>query len=140
MATPQHASRDINRVTTLLGVSNVDGLTPVVLEADPVTGRLLVSAVVTTGGVTTGNLATNQVSVASTATLIAAARTTRADVTIVNGGTTDVYLGNSSSVTTATGILLIGVKGAAITLDVTSDVYGIVATGSQTVSYAEEYS
>lgn len=36
------AKRDQNFVTTLLGVSNVDAITPVVIYADPVTHRLLV--------------------------------------------------------------------------------------------------
>ena len=36
------AKRDGNRVPTLLGTSNADGITPVVLWADPVTHRLLV--------------------------------------------------------------------------------------------------
>lgn len=40
-----NAKRDENFIPTLLGVSNVDGTTPVVLYADPVTHRLLVSAV-----------------------------------------------------------------------------------------------
>jgi len=38
------AKRDKNMIVTLLGVSNADGITPVVLWADPVTHRLLVSA------------------------------------------------------------------------------------------------
>ena len=38
------AKRDGNYVTTLLAVSNVDGLTPVTLYANPTTHRLLVSA------------------------------------------------------------------------------------------------
>jgi len=36
------AKRDGNFVTTLLGVSNADGSTPVVVYADPTTHRLLV--------------------------------------------------------------------------------------------------
>jgi len=44
---PPNAKRDQNFVTTLMAVSNVDGVTPVLLYADPVTHRLLVS---TTGG------------------------------------------------------------------------------------------
>ena len=36
------APRDSNYVTTLLAASNVDGVTPVVLWADPTTHRLLV--------------------------------------------------------------------------------------------------
>lgn len=39
------AKRDGNQVPTLIAVSNADGLTPVVLYADPTTHRLLVSAV-----------------------------------------------------------------------------------------------
>lgn len=38
------ASRDENRVTTLLGVSSADGTTPVTLYADPTTHRLLTQA------------------------------------------------------------------------------------------------
>lgn len=45
------AKRDQNRVTTLLGVSNVDGTTPVTLYADPTTHRLLVSSAGGGGGV-----------------------------------------------------------------------------------------
>ena len=41
------AKRDQNQVTTLLAVSNADGITPVVLWADPTTHRLLVSSVTT---------------------------------------------------------------------------------------------
>jgi len=37
------AKRDNNRVTTLMGVSSVDGVTPVEIYVDPATGRLLVS-------------------------------------------------------------------------------------------------
>ena len=39
-----NAARDSNRVTTLLGVSSSDGITPVTLYADPTTHRLLTSA------------------------------------------------------------------------------------------------
>lgn len=39
---PDHASRDTNSVPTLLAVSNVDGISPVLLWADPTTHRLLV--------------------------------------------------------------------------------------------------
>lgn len=40
------ARRDANSVATLLGVSNVDGLTPVLVYIDPVTHRILVDAAV----------------------------------------------------------------------------------------------
>lgn len=41
------AKRDLNYVTTMMGVSFDDGLTPLNLNIDPATGRLLVTAVVT---------------------------------------------------------------------------------------------
>lgn len=48
-----NASRDQNFVPTLIAVSNVDGVTPVVVYADPVTHRLLTSP---TGGAGSGDV------------------------------------------------------------------------------------
>lgn len=44
-----NASRDQNFVPTLLGVSSVDGRSPVTIYADPDTHRLLVDTVAFTG-------------------------------------------------------------------------------------------
>lgn len=41
------AQRDDNQVTTLLGVSSADGITPVTLYVNPTTHRLLVSPLAT---------------------------------------------------------------------------------------------
>lgn len=54
------APRDENRIPTLLGTSNADGVTPVVIWADPVTHRLLIdlpggSGTVTSVSVVTAN-------------------------------------------------------------------------------------
>ena len=84
------------------------------------------------------NLAVGQVSVGTTATSIASSRTARRNITVVNHGTTDVILGGSG-VTTSTGLLLPGIKGASATLTTTGALYGIVGSGTQTVSYAETY-
>lgn len=84
------------------------------------------------------SLAAAQVSVNSTATLIAAARDPRGAVTIVNHGTTDVFLG-PSGVTAGTGVKLKGIDGAAITLPTKAAIYGAAASGTQTVSYVETY-
>lgn len=83
-------------------------------------------------------LATTQVTVNSTATQIVAARTGRDAVIIVNLGTTDVYIG-VSGVTTSTGLLLLGTKGAAVSIPTTAAVYGIVGAGTQAVSVMEVY-
>lgn len=84
------------------------------------------------------SLATNQATIATTATQIAAARSGRGSITITNLGTTDVFIG-LAGVTTATGLLLAGVKGTAITVHYNGAIYGIVGTGTQAVSYAETY-
>ncbi|MDE1902157.1 MAG: hypothetical protein KGI37_11060, partial [Alphaproteobacteria bacterium] len=88
---------------------------------------------------------TNQVSVAATAggTLIVAARTGvagtgRVSATVCNTGTTAVYIGNTG-LTTSTGQYLAGVAGACLTLNTTAAIYGIVATGTETVAYSETY-
>lgn len=83
-------------------------------------------------------LATAQVSVGATATQIVAARSGRGTVTVTNTTTTDIYLGNSD-VTTTTGTLLVGVKGASITLSFVDALYGIVASGTAAVTAAETY-
>jgi len=72
------AKRDSNRVTTLLGVSNVDGTTPVTLYADPTTHRLLVSSDAGAGTVT------------SVAALTLGTTGTDLSSTVVNGTTTPV--------------------------------------------------
>lgn len=92
---------------------------------------------IVTGGI--ANLATTQVSVTTTATLLVPQRLGRSSVTVVNHGTTAVYVGNSASVTTATGVLLNGAAGASLVLGTTSPLYGIVTAGTQVVSVAEGF-
>lgn len=86
-----------------------------------------------------GGIRTGQVSVDNTSggVLIAAARSGRGSITIINGGTTDVFIGDSG-LTIGTGALLVGVKGASITISSQAAIYGI-AGSAQTVSYLEAY-
>jgi hypothetical protein len=83
-------------------------------------------------------IATGQVTVEDTATLIVAARHNRRAVLVINEGSTDVRVG-VVDVDTATGALLTGVKGASVSIPTTAAVYGIVASGTQAVSYVEVY-
>jgi hypothetical protein len=85
------------------------------------------------------NNSVNQVTVGTSATQIVAARTGRLSVQVVNHGTTDVFLGTSNGVTTGNGILLPGTKGASVTLDLPGALWGIVAAGTQAVSFLERY-
>lgn len=91
--------------------------------------------------VSSNNILTGQVSVAATAggTLIAPARADRKRLTIINGATADVFIG-PSGLTISTGALLAGVKGQNIVLETNAAVYGIVGTGTETVSFIEELS
>lgn len=56
------ASRDVNRVPTLMGVSTDDGETPILLEVDPDTGRLMVGSVISQ---VTGDISTNNSTIAT---------------------------------------------------------------------------
>ena len=80
---------------------------------------------------------TNQVTVQSTATLIVAQNTGRKAVVITNLGTTAVYIGSSSSVTTSNGQLLPGVVGASISIPQTGPVWGIAASSTEAVSFMD---
>ncbi len=132
----------------VLTIQGITSMTPVKVDASgftvPITGTVVVASLpamtVTTveGAATT--LATGQVTVNTTAggVLIAAARATRREIVVTNTGTVPVYLGNSG-VTTTTGHLLPGIKGASVSLRWTGALYGKTASGSQVVTYAEEY-
>lgn len=124
---------------TLAAVSNSDGSTHVNLYANPTTHALLVSNAGSTGPAGADNFGTNQVALSIAATLISAARVGRQSITVVNLSAIDIYIGNSNTVTTSTGQLLLGIRGTAMTLNIVGAVYGIAATGTPSVSYEEEY-
>lgn len=93
--------------------------------------RLQVSVGTSTGGTLN---ATGQVSISNSATQIIAAGT-RQGVLITNPSTTVTVFIGGSGVTTGNGQELL--PSCSLSLPVVSAVYGIVATGSQTVSYVE---
>lgn len=84
-----------------------------------------------------GSIATAQVSVGTTSTQIVGARSGRGSVKITNLGTNDVYIGNTG-VTSTTGDLLPGTKGASITIPANIAIFG-VATAAQAVSVMEVF-
>lgn len=127
----------------ITGVTTAGGGAFIDVKVNP-SGSLQVAGTIA-GAVSTAeegvpNIASGQVSVGNAApgTQIVAARTTRRGVLITNLGTTDVWIG-VSGVTTATGALLPGVRGASITVSTIAAVFGIVGAGSQSVSFLEEY-
>jgi hypothetical protein len=76
---------------------------------------------------------TEQKTVTTTASVVSAAKNGRDSVTIMNRGTTEVFIG-TVGVTTATGFPLPGVVGASITIPTDMAVYAIVAAGTANVS------
>lgn len=80
---------------------------------------------------------TGQVSVTGSATGIVPPNGARTGLLITNPGTVAVYLGNSASVSSATGTYLPG--GASINLPTRAPVYGISSGASQTVTFLETF-
>lgn len=87
-------------------------------------------------GVYANTITTGQSAPTTAATSIAAARPTRKRIVLVNQGTVDVYVGNSS-ITTTNGLLL--PVGASVTLYTTAQIYGRTNSGTAAVHYIEEY-
>lgn len=97
-------------------------------------GRMLVDA----GGGTSSALAAGQVTLGTTATLIAAARAGRTKITITSTAATVFYVGGSG-VTAANGFYVAAAAGASVTLDTAAAVYGVVAAGTLLVAFIETY-
>ena len=91
------AKRDENRISTILGVSNVDAVTPVTVYADPITHRLLVDSTDSSSGVTV-LIATGTVDDANTTFTFASEPT----VVVVNGATYRTGKGCTITGTTVT--------------------------------------
>lgn len=85
-----------------------------------------------------GTLASGQVSVGTTSTQIVAARAGRSRVIISSAGGAVLYVG-VTGVTTATGVYIGNAAGATITLETSAAVFGVIGTGTMTVSYIEEF-
>lgn len=97
------AKRDNNQVPTLIAVSSADGITPVVLWADPITHRLLTSA---TGGV--GTVTSVAVVTAQGVSGVVANPTTAASITLTLGALTGITSVNGLVITANTGVITTG--------------------------------
>lgn len=120
-------------VVTVQGIASGTPQNVTVATALPA-GTNLIGAFIPRGGAT---LATNQISVATTSTLVVAARTTRQRVTLNVGAANTCAFGNTG-VTTTTGFVLQPVAGASVTLDTAAAVYA-ACSATTTVSYIEQY-
>ena len=100
------AKRDSNQITTLLAVSNADGVTPVVLWADPTTHRLLVDLPAGSGTVTSVSVvsANGFAGTVATATTTPAITLTTTITGILQGNGTAI----SAATTTGSGSVVLG--------------------------------
>lgn len=85
----------------------------------------------------TGSLATGQVAVSTSATLIVAARANRASVTITSKADVAFCVGGSG-VSMSSGLYVAGVSGASVTLETSAAVYA-VGEASVTLAYVEAH-
>lgn len=107
-----NAKRDQNMITTLIGVSNVDGVTPVLVWVDPVTHRVLTQS----GSGGTGTVTSVSVTTANGVSGTVATATTTPAITITLGAITPTSV-NGLTITTTTGTFTLT---AAKTLAVTN--------------------
>ncbi len=84
------------------------------------------------------NWRTSQVSVGTSATLVASILPTRRQIMITTTGTAQVYCGPDNTVTAATGTPIANVAFSAISLPTTAAVWCIAAS-AQTVAVAESF-
>ena len=133
----------------LAPAANNIGVLPAIANASPPTfteGDQVLESVDLHGRVRTKEIGsaftTGQISIDTTVggKLIIAANANRMRLLLQMTGTTqDVYIG-PSGVTTSTGALFSAIKGNQFLLRTSAAVYGIVASGTQTISYIEETS
>lgn len=125
----------------LVGGDTTNGLAPAHVLVDATGAEKGVGAnPVIVSSVGASSIATGQATVDTTSggKLIVAARPGRKSVLIVQEGATLVRLG-PPGVTASTGIPLPGVQYATVTLEGGAAVYGTVASGTQLVSFLEQF-
>ena len=106
---PYSTPRDANRVPFLVAASTADGITPVVLEADPTTHLLQVSS----SGGGGGGTPSATINIGQTTSAVTATQLTASSIAMTNGvviqalstNTASVFIGNSG-VTTVNGFEL----------------------------------
>jgi hypothetical protein len=123
------------------GANQPPGMTAVV-GIDAVTGApclVGLTAACRAPAIGAANFTPIQVSLSPAATQILASRLGRQTLTLINTGSTAFYIGPTSSVTPATGVLIPAGVGVSITLAYCGALYGVTASGTAAVSAYELY-
>lgn len=126
----------------IISIQGATSMTPVKTDPSGVVAPISATSLpLPTGAATnagSASIATAQVSVTTGNITVVAARAGRFEATIINHGTTAVFLG-VTGVSITTGIFLPGVVGASVTLPTAAAIFGTVASGTQTVSVLETF-
>ena len=140
---PGYQTCNTNSGSTVCGFTPTSAATPLPVTSTGGTSSVTISQ--TTPGTTNGvvskgsaNIATSQSAPGTTATSAVAARAGRLSVTLTQLGTVDTFCG-PTGVTITTGTLLVGTKGASITIPTAAAVFCVVGTGTGSVSALEAY-
>ncbi len=113
---------------------SIDARAAVLQDADKLIEKCPISNTVESGA---ASGLTGQVLVGTNPTLIRVRNECRRAIKITNLGTVDVFISFSPSVNILSGDLLLGTKGSFIVIPSTLDIYGVVDTTPQTVSFME---
>jgi len=142
--TPQAVSGDAipgnSSPSTAFYIAGFDGtaVRPILTNSAGAVGFYLATNSINAVSRGASTMATGQVSVGTTSTQIVAARTLRGSVKITDLSTVDIYIGNTG-VTTTTGDLLPGTRGASITVPASVALFGIAAATGASVSFMDVY-
>lgn len=128
--TRQNAAFDQNYNTTLMGVSSVDGSTPVPIEVDPTTGAVLITGSVTTGASSSTTAAVTTVGDTITSTTLIAANTNREEVEFYNNSPAILYLLKGTGTASASNYTVQLAQGDYYSSNITSAFVGVWSADS----------
>ena len=132
-----NAKRDDNRIVTLLAVSSTDSTTPVVIEADATTKRLLVNATLASSEPSPSTLIAFITDIPTAGTRVQlASNTILAGVLQAPSTTTgNVFIGGSNVSSTVFGSELQPGQSVGVAIDNTNNIWADVATNGDDIAF-----
>ena len=129
------SKRDANRVTTLIGVSNVDTTTPILVAVDPNTNRLLVNALTSETAPTTIIAFVTDIPNAGTRVQLATNTIAAGVIQAPSTNAGNIFVGGSDVSSSVFGAELQPGQSTGIAIDNTNEIWVDVATNGDDVSF-----
>ena len=132
-----NAKRDDNRIVTLLAVSSADSTTPVVIEADATTKRLLVNATLASSEPSPSTLIAfiTDIPTAGTRVQLASNTILAGVLQAPSTNTGNVFIGGSSVSSTVFGSELQPGQSVGVAIDNTNNIWADVATNGDDIAF-----